>query len=265
MPAGCATYALSDFPYNVGVLTLNDGKVNTFGFDMIEEVNKALDECERDESMALVIAGTSKALSAGFDLRVMAGAKAKGDEAARQAAFRLVLEGGKLTTRIFGFPKPVVMAGTGHCLALGAILLLAGDVRIAQRGTKARFGLNEAAIGMQLPAFGWRLARYRLTRPGFTMAVTQATVYDAPGAAAVGYLDELVEGDPIEAAVATASRLGQHVKQPAFANMKLIERGDVIGEILENMSEDVAEAVLGPPKVRAAVSGDIGNRVKAKL
>ena len=48
------------------------------------------------------------------------------------------------------------MAATGHGLALGAIMLLAGDVRVGPNasGSKARFGLNEVAIGMTLPMIG---------------------------------------------------------------------------------------------------------------
>ena len=42
----------------------------------------------------------------------------------------LLHRGAMLCLRIFTFPKPVVLAVTGHALALGAILLLAGDLRI---------------------------------------------------------------------------------------------------------------------------------------
>ena len=56
---------------------------------------------------------------------------------------RLLDAGRALVERVYGFRKPLVMAATGHGLALGAILLLAGDVRVAASETKAKFGLNE--------------------------------------------------------------------------------------------------------------------------
>jgi len=99
--------------------------------------------------------------------------------------------------------------------------------------------LNETAIGMQLPAFGWRLAQYRLATRECTKAITQATVYDIAAALNVGFLDQLVDGDLLAGALAEAKRLGGYVKQPAFANTKREERGSVVAAILSNLKEDV--------------------------
>mmetsp|Transcript_39769 Transcript_39769/g.112411 ORF Transcript_39769/g.112411 Transcript_39769/m.112411 type:complete len:247 (-) Transcript_39769:53-793(-) len=232
-----ATYEVRGGDVPVGVLTLNDGKMNSFDFAAIEEVNAALDQAERDDTRGLVIAGTAKALSAGFDLKIMA--PVLGRPGAKEPAVELVEKGGRLMVRVFAFPKPVVIAATGHSLALGAILLLAGDVRIGRAGPQAKVGLNETAIGMQLPAFGWRMAQYRLATTECTKAITQATVYDTAAAARMGFLDSVVDGDVVEAALAEARRLGAYVKQPAYARTKREERAAVIAAILGNIKEDV--------------------------
>mmetsp|Transcript_56423 Transcript_56423/g.150937 ORF Transcript_56423/g.150937 Transcript_56423/m.150937 type:complete len:232 (-) Transcript_56423:30-725(-) len=224
-----ATYVVETGEVPVGVLKLDDGKANAFGFQMLAEVNRLLDRAETDETKSLVVLGNAKIFSAGFDLQVMRGEPGKAAE--------LVDIGGRLVLRIFGFPKPVIMALTGHGLALGSILLLAGDVRLGQRGSKAKVGLTEVSIGMVVPAFGWRLAKYRLKNSEFTRAVTQGTGYDVEGAAAVGYLDEVVEGDVVSAAMAEARRLGAHVKQPAFAQMKRMERIEVIEAVLSTLKQ----------------------------
>jgi len=234
------TYAVEPGDVPVGVLTLDDGKMNSFDFEGICAFNAALDEAEKDSTKALVITGTSKAFSAGFDLKIMAPVLGKGGS--REDALELVEQGGRLMMRAFGFPKPVVLSVTGHALALGAILLCAGDVRLAKRGAKLKVGMNETSIGMLLPEFGWKLGRYRLRNTEFTRACTQGVVYGPEGAAAVGYIDELVEdGEVLPAAIAEARRLGSYVKQPAFANMKNAERSGLIAEVLDNIKANTSE------------------------
>lgn len=217
----------------VGIMKLDDGKMNSFDFELLKECSEALDKAANDESTALVITGNAKALSAGFDLKVMNQGNPHSTE--------LVEQGGRLCIQMFSFPKPLVMAATGHGLALGAILLLAADVRIGHSGSKAKYGMNETAIGMVVPAFGWRLAQYRLKSHEFTRALTQGTIYDVKGAHSVGYLDELTDGDVFAAALTEAQRLGGYVKQPAFANMKREERGDLIDSVLSNIHENVTK------------------------
>merc|ERR1712222_219296 len=79
---------------------------------------------------------------------------------------------------------------------------------------KLKIGLNEAAIGIQMPEFGWKLGRYRLHSTRFTRAVTQGTIFDPVGAIEVGFLDELVEGDCLTAAMTEACRLGKYLHLP---------------------------------------------------
>mmetsp|Transcript_6026 Transcript_6026/g.6466 ORF Transcript_6026/g.6466 Transcript_6026/m.6466 type:complete len:248 (-) Transcript_6026:76-819(-) len=238
-----ATYTVDDGDVPVGVLILDDGKMNSFDFTMIREVNEALDKAEKDSTKALVIAGTAKALSAGFDIKTMAAALGKGGS--KEDSLKLVEQGGRLMMKMFAFPKPVIVAATGHSLALGAIILLAADTRIGSKASKSKIGLNETAINLQLPEFGWRLAQYRLSAPHFTRAVTQGMVYNLADAVAVGYLDELVEGDAIVGAVAEARRIGGYVKQPAFSRMKSAERTPLVTSVLDNIKENIANCLGG--------------------
>ena len=52
-------------------------------------------------------------------------------------------------------------ACTGHSVAAGAILLMAGDLRIGAEGD-FKIGLNETAIGLPLPAYAIALAQARM-------------------------------------------------------------------------------------------------------
>jgi len=56
----------------------------------------------------------------------------------------LVTAGAELALRLYGFPRPVVAACTGHAIAMGALLLLCADARLGTEGD-FKIGLNEVA------------------------------------------------------------------------------------------------------------------------
>lgn len=213
---------------DVAMLAMDDGKANALGHAMIAALSEALDRAQ-NEAKAVLISGREKRFCAGFDLEVMA----SGPENVR----KLVGAGAELLLRIYEHPLPVVIACTGHALAAGGLLLLAGDVRIGAEG-EFRIGLPEVAIGMTMPVFGIELARDRLARNRFTEAVTQARIYNPAEAAAVGYLDEAVPPAAlIETATARATALAA-LAQPAFANTKRKERAATIDHIRATLAAD---------------------------
>ncbi|MBX3491924.1 MAG: crotonase/enoyl-CoA hydratase family protein [Parvibaculum sp.] len=213
---------------DVAMLAMDDGKANALGHAMIAALSEALDRAQ-NEAKAVLISGREKRFCAGFDLEVMA----SGPENVR----KLVGAGAELLLRIYEHPLPVVIACTGHALAAGGLLLLAGDVRIGAEG-EFRIGLPEVAIGMTMPVFGIELARDRLARNRFTEAVTQARIYNPAEAAAVGYLDEAVPPAAlIETATARATALAA-LAQPAFANTKRKERAATIAHIRATLAAD---------------------------
>jgi enoyl-CoA hydratase len=165
---------------------------------------------------------------------------------------RMYVLGARLVLRIYAFPKPVVMAATGHGLALGAIVLMAGDVRVGpappllprppylstslpessgsgstqhkkpkKKRKEAKFGMNEVAIGMTVPDYALALARARLLPGEVTQCVTMATICGAEEAQRIGYLDVVVSGEEedgggggvLGSAMEEAARLGKYVKR----------------------------------------------------
>ena len=138
----------------VAVLSIDDGKANAIGHEMIDDMNTALDKAEH-EARSVMIIGRPGRFSAGFDLSVMTG-EPRGMQA-------LVKAGADLILRLYMHPQPVIAACTGHALAAGSLLLLASDTRIGIKGD-FKIGLNEVAIGMALPIFAVELARDRLSK-----------------------------------------------------------------------------------------------------
>lgn len=180
------------------LIQMDDGKANALGFDMLEQLGTALDQAE-EAGKVVIICGRPGKFSAGFDLSVMG----QGGD----GMLKLLRAGADTSQRLLNFPTPVIMAVTGHALAMGALLLLSADYRIGVHGTY-KIGLNEVAIGMTLPYFGIELARARLSSAYLTRAVSLAQVYDAGGAVDAGYLDDAVsQEDLLSGAIALAEQL----------------------------------------------------------
>src|SRR5579875_2895763 len=116
------TYRLHDA---VATITLDDGKVNVLSLAMLTELGAALDRAEADRAL-VVLTGREGVFSAGFDLAVL---RAGGTEAAD-----LLRAGFDLAARLLAFPAPVLVACTGHAVAMGVFLALSGDYRIGARG-----------------------------------------------------------------------------------------------------------------------------------
>ena len=183
---------------NHTLVQLDDGKANALSFDMLAAVNSALDEVEH-VGKPIIIAGRAGKFCAGFDLNVM---RQGGDDTRR-----ILREGGLLSYRLLCCDVPVILAVSGHALAMGALLLLSADYRIGLSG-EYKIGLNEVAIGLTMPYFGVELARNRIASGHLQSALTMAKIYDSAGAVEAGFLDELVdENDLITRAESLADQL----------------------------------------------------------
>lgn len=204
---------------NVGLLQLDDGQSNAFGHQMLKEAYDCLVVAEQDLidcKGALVIAGTDRILSGGFDLKVML----NGPEAAQA----LINEGAAFIERLVVFPRPVVVAATGHAVALGAFVLLTGDYRIGAdsvKGKPLKVGLNETANGMNMPDFFAEGARNALPPQYLRECVALGLLFDAQRALTIGFLDEVVPQEKVlEIAVDKATELAAWCKHPAFRHNK---------------------------------------------
>lgn len=206
---------------NVVVVTIDDGRANALPTDLSKALIEALDLAEEDTSVAaLVLVGRAGRFSAGFDLGVFQ----SGD---LDAVNEMVATGGRLVSRLYGSRLPVVAACTGHAVAAGALLLLGCDRRIGP-DADVRIGLNEVAIGLQLPDWALAIAEERLSRRHLQAAVATARLYDGKGAVDAGFLDVVVPPDDVvEVAVAEAAALGE-LDRTAYAGTIAVLRGPTL-------------------------------------
>jgi enoyl-CoA hydratase len=221
------TYALTD---GVAVVTLDDGKANALAPDLIEQLMAAIARAE-SEAKVLLLVGRPGKFCAGFDLKIMM--------SSAQAAKDLVRQGGEMLLALYECPLPVVVACTGHAVAGGALMLLAADTRIGVEGP-FRIGLNETAIGLQLPILGQEFARDRLDPRALTAAVIQARMYSPAAAADVGYLDAVAAPEALAAAAMEAATQLAQLSGPAYAGVKRSLRKATLDHIRATIDEDLA-------------------------
>lgn len=224
---------------HVAIITLDDGKANAITRAVLDELNRILDEVDADpEVRALLIAGRPGRFSAGFDLAAMT--------SSRESMVDLVVAGGRFLARLLLEPRPVVVACTGHALAMGGLFLLAADHRIGAAGD-FKIGLNEVAIGMAMPRWGVELARYRLSPTQLEWRLVLGQTGTPEEAVEAGFLDRVVPAESLmDEARATAGRLAQ-LKTGAVAGTKERVRRVVVDRMLDDMEADLSSVTVPQP------------------
>jgi enoyl-CoA hydratase len=174
------TYGFED---PLATIEMDDGKVNALSIEMLGQLNAALDRAESDAAV-VVLMGRSGRFSGGFDLNAL--------RAGGQPAIDMLRAGFELSERLLSFPTPVVIACTGHAIAMGLFLLLSGDYRVGASDSY-KLTANEVAIGLAMPQSAVEICRQRLTPAAFNRAVILAEVFTPGDAIEAGILDRLVQ------------------------------------------------------------------------
>ncbi|MGO8728385.1 MAG: crotonase/enoyl-CoA hydratase family protein [Streptosporangiaceae bacterium] len=213
---------------SMATITMNDGKVNALSPEMLSQLSAALHRAEAD-GVVVLLTGRDGVFCAGFDLAVV--------RAGGAAAVSLLRGGFELAARILAFPAPVLVACTGHAVAMGAFLLLSADDRIGAAGPY-RITANEVAIGMTLPAAAIEICRQRVGPEYLTRVLALAEVLSPEDAVTAGFLDRVVPAAQLrETAAAGAARLAT-LDRAAHAASKARLRAPVLGAIRAAIEAD---------------------------
>lgn len=173
-------------------------KLNALSSHMEAELDRALSSPEAAGSRCLVVAGGERAFSAGADRDQMR-------DLAPEAVMAAYHATGEVYERIAAWPQPTVAAISGWCLGGGFELALACDFRVAAAG--ATFGFPEVGIGI-IPSSGGTLRLVREVGPARAKElILLGARVSAAEARAMGLVTEVVDGDPLTAALELAERL----------------------------------------------------------
>lgn len=135
---------------DVAVITLNKPKaLNALNIEMIDAIQKHLDECESDDSIQCILLQGSgeKAFCAGGDVvHLYHSMKETQQGELPQGAVEFFTKEYKLDYRLHTFPKPVITWGHGIVMGGGLGLMSAGSHRVVTE--RSMLAMPEVTIGL---------------------------------------------------------------------------------------------------------------------
>lgn len=210
----------------IAILRMAKPPANAVDPEFLDGLHAALAELAADLPRALVFTGSGSFFSAGLDLKVMPTL-----DAAEQSA--MLDRVNQLGQPLYAFPRPVVSAVNGHAVAAGFVLALAGDHRIAARGSN--YGLTEVRAGMPYPVGALAAIQHELTPQAARRLVLGADLLDAERAVELGAFDEACEsGEVLPRALEVAAQLAAHPAE-AFERSKLALRAPMFAWVEERL------------------------------
>ena len=180
---------------DVALLRLLNPPVNGLSFAMRAALGERVAEALADEAVkAIVIAGADRMFCGGADIREFSAPPPPG-----AAHLPAILD------EIEASPKPVVAAIHGVAAGGGMEVALACHLRLAAPGT--RLGLPEVTLGI-LPGAGGTQRMPRLIGVEKALdVIVGGKLHPVDKAVELGFVDECVQGDLVETAIARARQL----------------------------------------------------------
>lgn len=232
-----ADHTTLEFDDGIAWITLDDGKVNVLSEAMLADINAALDQAQSDGAV-VVLTGRDGTFTAGFDLPVLREGGA--------SAAAMVRSGFELAERLLSFPEPVVIACSGHAVAMGTFLLLSADCRIGVSGASHKITANEVAIGLTMPRAAVEICRQRLAPAHFQRAVNLADSYTPDTAVEAGFLDMTVPEDQLTEKAMELGKLIGSLDRAAHRATKLRTRHESLTALRAAIEADHADFLSAP-------------------
>jgi 3-hydroxyacyl-CoA dehydrogenase len=197
---------------NVAVITLDNPPVNGLGYATRRGITDGLDKAQADDAIkAIVITGAGKAFSGGADIKEFGSAKALAEPNLHS-----------VINAVEASSKPVVAAIHSVCMGGGLELALGAHYRVVASGCK--IALPEVKLGL-LPGAGGtqRLPRVLGLETALNMIVSGEAVNSELLAKSPGQklIDQLVDGDVLEAAIGFAQSKADVRPLPLVRNLKV--------------------------------------------
>ena len=176
-----------DIKDGVAVIELNDPPANTYSYEMMQEIDRAVLAARMDANVHVIvlIGAGDKFFCAGANIGML-------KDADPDFKYYFCLHANETLTRFEQTPKLVIAALNGHTVGGGLEVALAADLRIAKQGA-AKIGLPEVALGV-LPGTG---GTQRLTKlVGASKAIelmVQGNNIDFDEAAGMGIVNRVID------------------------------------------------------------------------
>jgi enoyl-CoA hydratase/carnithine racemase len=173
----------------VAIITLNDPPANTYSYEMMQQLDRAILDARMDEEVqVIVITGKGeKFFCAGADIQMLAGVTPT-------FKYYFCLHANETLNRLEQTPKLVIAAINGHCVGGGLEVAMAADIRIARKGA-GKMGLPEVSLGV-LPGTGGtqRLVRIVGKSKAIELMAT-GQLFDFERGLELGIVNQIFEAD----------------------------------------------------------------------
>jgi len=238
----------------VGKITLNRPKAfNSFNREMAFEVQNALDDCEKDDTIrAIYLTGNGKAFCAGQDLKEVTNPEIN-------PGFKKILEQhyNPIIMRLRHIEKPIVAAVNGVAAGAGANIALACDIVVAHE--KVTFIQAFSGIGL-VPDSGGTFFLPRLV--GFQKALALAMLGDKVGAEEAERMGMIYKVLPLESFADDAFAVAEKLAKMPTKGLALTKR--LFNESLTNDLKTQLD-LEGKLQIEASETEDYEEGVKAFL
>ena len=173
----------------IALITLNDPPANTYSYEMMQQLDRAILEARMDESVqVIVITGQGdKFFCAGADIQMLA-------NVTPTFKYYFCLHANETLNRLEQTPKLVIAAINGHCVGGGLEVAMAADIRLARKGA-GKLGLPEVSLGV-LPGTGGtqRLVRIVGKAKAIELMAT-GQLFDFERGVELGILNQVFEAE----------------------------------------------------------------------
>src|SRR4026208_478777 len=173
----------------VAIITLNDPPANTYSYEMMQDLDRAILDARMDEAVqVIVITGKGeKFFCAGADIQMLA-------KVTPTYKYYFCLHANETLSRLEQTPKLVIAAINGHCVGGGLEVAMAADLRVARKGA-GKMGLPEVSLGV-LPGTGGtqRLARLVGKSRAIELMAT-GELFSCERGLELGIINNIIEAD----------------------------------------------------------------------
>ncbi len=208
----------------IATLRLEGGKANAMSSALLDTIERTIDDFERGSASAAVLTGYERFFSAGLALPSLI-------DLDRPAMRAFIERFARSMMRVYACEKPIIAAINGHAIAGGCVLALMCDRRIIVDDPAVRIGLNEAQLGIGLPAVVIEPLRAQVPATSLVPIALEGKLFAPADAVAIGLAHAMVPvGDLMTLATAQASVLAAN-PSVAVGQIKRALRSPVIDAI----------------------------------
>jgi len=217
-------------------VSLNHDKVNAINEKMVDELSQAVAKLADDPSVKVVVlTGSGKFFSFGFDIPEF-------NSYSREAFTSFLIKFTQLYHELFIFPKPVIAAINGHCIASGAMLACACDYRIMIAG-RTKIAINELGFGSSVFAGTVEMLKFVVGPRNAREILYSADLMSAHEAKTLGLVDRVTTS--VDIGKDLAEVVGNFAKKDpaAFGSIKGLLRRPIHESMLKWESQSIHKFV----------------------